>query len=180
MTIDVEQMQRDMKERFNRAGLLPFLVDDSSEINDLGGELYVDVVMSDRSKIGEADELVRSLLKGKTYSLVVRSKWIIEGVGDIVPAYGQNGGLKAAVLIPVTLRSGAERTSVTVAVTKMAEWEFEGILGRKADLKQVATIVVESALRRSGNSFWDPIEENYLEVASGAAANISRLLKHSA
>jgi hypothetical protein len=180
MTINVEQIQRDMKDGFDRVGLLPFLVEGSSEIYDLGGELYVDVVMSDRAKIDEADRIVRGLLKGEHYSLVVRSKWVIEEVGDLIPARGQDGGLRAAVLIPVMLRSGSERTSVTVSVTKMAEWEFDSILGRKTDLKRVATVVVESALRRGGSSFWDPITENYLEVASGAAANISRLLKQPA
>jgi len=180
MTIDVEQIQRDMKERFGHAGLLPFLLEGSSEIYDLGGEIYIDVVLSDRAKVDEADRIVRDLLKGESYSLVVRSKWVIEEVGDLLPARAQDGGLRAAVLIPVTLRSGNERTSVTVSVTKMAEWEFNSILGRKADLKRVATVVVESALRRGGSSFWDPITENYLEVASGAAANISRLLKQPA
>lgn len=180
MMIDVERMQREMKDEFDRAGLLPFLVEGSSEIYDLGGELYVDVVMSDRSKIDEADRLVRGLLNGKSYSLVVRSKWVIEEVGELVPARGKDGGLRAAVLIRVTLRSGSEKTSVTVSVTKMAEWEFDSILGGKTDLKRVATVVIENALRRGGSSFWDPITEDYLEVASGAAANISRLLKQPA
>jgi hypothetical protein len=180
MTIDIEQMRQDIKEQLSRAGLLPFLIESSSEIYDLGGELNIDVVMSDRAKIDEADRILREVLKGKIYSLTVRSKWIIQEVGDLVPARGQDGGLRAAVLIPVILRSGDSRASVTVSVTKMAEWEFDSILGGKTDLKRVATVVVESALRRGGSSFWDPLTENYLEVASGAAANISRLLKRPA
>ncbi len=180
MTTDTQQVQREMKEQFARAGLLPFLVEDSSEIYDLGGELFVEIVLSDRAKLEEATDLMRRLLNGKVYTLVIRSKWLLEKVGDPVPAYGQDGGLRAATLIPVTLQSGCERVSVTVAVTTLAAMEFDRILGRKVDLRQVAKIVIEGALRRGGRSFWDPTVENYLEVASGAVANISRLLKQTA
>ena len=185
MTMDVERVQHEMKDQFARAGLLPFLVEDLSQVLDVGNEFFVEVVLSDRAKLGEASDLIRqflsgSALGGKSYTLVVRSKWLIEKIGDPVPAYGQDGGLRAAVLVPVTLQSGSERTLVTVAVTKLAEMEFDRILGRKIDPRQVAKPVVESALRRGGRSFWDPTSENYLEVASGAVANISRLLKQTA
>jgi hypothetical protein len=180
MTTNVEQLQSEMKERLANAGLLPFIVEDSSEIYDLGGELFAELVVSDKAKLEEASDLVRQLLEGKSYTLIARSKWLIEQVGHPIPAYGEDGGLRAAVLIPVVLQSGNERTSVTVAVTKLAEMEFERILGRKIDLREVAKLVVESALRRGGRSFWDPTTENYLEVASGAVANISRLLKQTA
>jgi hypothetical protein len=180
MTTNVEQLQSEMKERLAHAGLLPFIVEDSSEIYDLGGELFAELVVSDRARLEEASELVRQLLEGKSYTLVARLKWSIEQVGHPTPAYGQDGGLRAAVLIPIVLQSGSERTSATVAVTKLAEMEFERILGRKIDLREVAKLVIESALRRGGRSFWDPTVDNYLEVASGAVANISRLLKQSA
>lgn len=176
----VEQIEREMRAEFDRAGLSPFFIEGSSEIVDLDGEVHAEVVLSDWAKLDEAADLMKHILHGKRYSLIVRSKWLIEHVGDLAPAYEPSGGLRAAVLIPVTLRSGNERTTVTVSVTKMAEWEFELILGRKADLKQVARVVVESALRRGGRSFWDPTTENYLEVASGSVANISRLLKQTA
>ncbi|WP_433965805.1 hypothetical protein [Tunturiibacter gelidiferens] len=183
--MSVEQVQLEMKDQFARAGLLPFLIEESSQVLDLGDEFFAEVVLSDRAKLGEANDLMREILSssalgGKSYTLVVRSKWLVESVGDPAPAYGQDGGLRAAVLIPIILQSGSERTPVTVAVTKLAEMEFDRILGRKTDLKQVAKLVIDSALRRGGRSFWDPTTENYLEVASGAVANISRLLKQTA
>jgi hypothetical protein len=178
--MSIERLQHEMRTQFDRAGLLPFLVEASSEIVDLDGELFAEIVLSDRTKLDEATNLMRTIFQNTRYSLVVRSKWLIEQIGNLAPAYGESGGLKAAVLIPVTLRSGDECTTVTVSVTKMAEWEFDSILGRKTDLKQVAKVVVESALRRGGRSFWDPTIENYLEVASGSVANISRLFKQTA
>jgi hypothetical protein len=180
MTTDIEQVQREMKEQFARTGLLPFLVEDSSDIYDLGGELFAEIVVSDRAKLDEAADLVRQLLSGRNFTLVARAKWTIAGIGEPTPAYGQNGQVRAAVLIPVILQSGKEEAPVTVAVTTLAAMEFDRILGRKADLKQVAKLVVEGALRRGGRSFWDPTTENYLEVASGAVPNISRLLKQTA
>ena len=169
MTTDVEMIERETRERFAKAGLSPFLVENSPEI-----------VLSDRAKVDEATNVMRDLLRGTEYSLVVRSKWFIEKIGDLAPAYGQSGGLKAAVLIPLTLSSGSDRALVTVAVTKLAEMEFNSILGQTVDLKRVAQVVVESALRRGGRGFWDPATEDYLEVASGSVANISRLLKRTA
>ncbi len=183
--MNIDQVQREMREQFERAGLLPFFHDELSQILDLDGEIFAEIVLSDRAKLDEAGNLIRQILArsktdGKEYTLILRSKWVIERLGDLTPAYGADGGLRAAVLIPVTLLSGSERTRVTVAVTKLAEMEFERILGRRIDLRQVAKFVVESALRRGGRSSWDPITENYLEVASGAVPNISRLLKQTA
>jgi len=174
-----------MKEQFERAGLLSFLVEDSSRLLDIDGKIFAEIVLSDRGKLGEAGDLVNRVLADteackKGFTLVVRSKWVIEYLGDLTPACSSDGGLRAAVLIPVTLRSGSERSVVTVAVTKLAEIEFERILGRTIDLRQVARLVVEGALRRGGQSFWDPTTENYLEVSSSAVPNISRLLKQTA
>lgn len=181
MSNDVQQVEREMKEQFERAGLLPYLVEDASEIYDLDGELFVDVVLSDRAHIDQAGAVMNNLLSGSVFSLVVRSMWLIDQVSDPVPAYAQDGGLRAASLISITLRSGTEETVVTVAVTKLAEMEFGRILGaRLVDLKRVAKLVVESALRRGGRSYWDPTVDDYLEVASGAVANISQMLRQTA
>jgi hypothetical protein len=183
--MDAEIIQREMQEQFRKAGLGSLLVNESSRVRDLGGEVFAEVVLADRTKLEEATELMKQILKDakqdeKNYSLVVRSKWGIEEIGDPSPAFEPSGGLRAATLIPVTLRCGNELLKITVSVTKLAEWEFDEILGRKTDLRQVARIVVESALGRSGSSYWDPTVEDYLEVASGAAANISRMLKKTA
>ncbi len=183
--MNAEEIQREMLRRLESAGLLPFMVRKSPHVQDLGDELFVEIVLSDRSRLDEVSELMRQVLRAagrneEDYSLVVRPKWEIEEIGDLVPAYGPSGGLRAATLVPVTIRSGNSRQPVTVSVTKLAEAELDYILGRKTDLKEVAKIVVDGALRRAGSSAWDPIVEDYLEVASGEAANISRLLKKTA
>jgi hypothetical protein len=180
-----EEILSEMVKRFEEAGLAAFVVRESTRVRELGDELLVEVVLSDPSRIDEVSELTRRILMDarrdeRNYSLVVRAKWEIEEIGALVPARGESGGLRAATLIPITLRSGDAVTSVTVSVTKMAEMELDYILGRKTDLKEVAKIVVDGALRRGGSSAWFPKEEDYLEVASGAAANISRLLKRTA
>lgn len=183
--MNIEQVQHEMKEQFERAGLLPYLVENSSQVLDIDGKIFAEIVLSDRGKLGEAGDLVKRLLADTQFckngfTLILRSKWVIERLGDLTPAYGSDGGLRAAVLIPVSLQSGSERAIVTVAVTKLAEIEFERILGRTIDLRQVAKLVIEGALRRGGQSFWDPTIENYLEVSSSAVPNISRLLKQTA
>ena len=183
--MSAEEIRREMMGRLDAAGLLPFLVRDSPHVQDLGDELFVEIVLADRTRLDEVSELARQVLKAagrekRNYSLVLRTKWEIEEVGGLAPAYGPSGGLRAATLIPVTMKSGDSLQTVTVSVTKLAEAELDYILGRKTDLREVAKIVVDGALRRNGSSAWDPTVEDYLEVASGAPTNISRMLKRTA
>jgi len=183
--MSAEEIRHEMLGRLEAAGLAPYLVRDSPHVQDLGDELFVEIVLLDRTRLDEASGLARQVLKTagreqRNYSLVVRPKWEIKEVGGLAPAYGPSGGLRAATLVPVTLRSGDSLQAVTVSVTKLAEAELDYISGRKSDLREVAKIVVDGALRRGGSSSWDPTVEDYLEVASGAATNISRMLKRTA
>ena len=123
---------------------------------------------------------MKDILEGEDNSLVVRPKWSIADIGDAIPAAAPDRGLRAAILIPVTLESGWELTTVTVAVTKRAEWECESSLGRNPDLKLVARVMVKNSCTPGGRSFWSPKQDNYLEVAAGSVPNISPLLKRTA
>lgn len=181
--MDAGEVQQELLTRLDEAGLSNLVVQSHSQ--DLGGELFVEVVLSDGAKVDEVSGVAKKVLKDancdeRNYSLVVRPKWEIEKIGDMVPAYGPSGGLRAATLIPVTIRSGNTLTTATVSVTKLAEMNLDQILGRKADLREVARIVIDGALSRTGSSAWDPTVEDYLEVASGAAANLSRMLRRTA
>jgi len=183
--VNAEEIQSEILKRMQAAGLVPFVVRKSPYVQDLGDELFVEIVLSDKTRLDEVSDLARQVLNAagrdeRSYSLVVRPRWEIQDIGEVAPAYGTIGGLRAATLIPVTMRSGNTTQQVTVSVTKLAEAELDYILGRKTDLKEVAQIVVDGALRRGGSSYWDPVTEDYLEVASGSAANISRLLKRTA
>jgi len=158
---------------------------ESSQVLRLPGEIFVEIVLQDNGRLDEIGERIRQALRVEAadapFTLIVRKKWRIADIGDPSPAYGPDGGLRAAVLVPVTLVSGADSVLVTVSITKLAEMEFERILGTGAGLmKRVATAVVRSSLQRGGRSYWNPIEESYLEVASSGVANISRLLKQAA
>ena len=110
----------------------------------MNGQLHVEVFF--RSfRVDKAERLMKDILEGEDNSLVVRPKWTIADIGDAIPAAAPDRGLRAAILIPVTLESGSERTTVTVAVTKRAEWECESSLGRNPDLKLVARVMVKNS-----------------------------------
>lgn len=155
---------------------------EQTRIVDTSAEIVAEVVLSDGSRANEVTSFVSDVLKssGRPFTLVVRRKWKIAGIGEVMPAYGPSGGLRAASLVPVTVVAGSEASQVTVSVTKLAEMEFERILGTKPNLKDIARAVVQSSLQRGGASYWDPLEENYLEVASSGVPNIIRLLKQAA
>lgn len=177
--MNVKQLEAKIIERLSEAGLLSILDRDSIQVLDIDGEVWAEVVVSDANKTADVEKLLRPLLRASD-SLTIRSRWRIAEIGDPAPAYGPDGGLRAAVLVPVRLTSGAKQETVTVAITKLAEWELERILGSKVPFKRVAEVIVESSLQRGGQSAWDPIAQSYLEVASGGVANISRLLRQAA
>jgi hypothetical protein len=177
--MNTDQMETEMIERLSQAGLLHVVDRASSHVLSFEGKTWAEVVLNDASKKDEVEDVIRPLL-GASGSLLVRSRWNVAQIGDPVPAYGADGGLRAAILIPVLLKSGSAQHTVTVSITKAAEWELERILGGKVPFKSVAEIMVHSSLQLGGQSAWDPISQDYLEVASGGVANLSRLLRQAA
>ncbi len=164
-------------------GFLPYVIRDRFQIIDLVGNLFIEIVVSDGAK----EEAVRDLIASTLVSIgpidasvIVRSLWSIASIGRPLPAYAPDGGLRAAVLVPVRLRAGQTELDVVVSITKLAEMELDRILGRKAPMEEVAEITVRNALRRGGQSYWNPREAPYFEVNASTAPQLSRLLKKSA
>jgi hypothetical protein len=181
--MNAEQLEQQIANALDRGGYARFVVREATQVLDLAGEFFVEIVLTDASVEPTVQALLEPIVEASgrdNSSLIVRSKWTIQEIGKPIPAYGQDGGLRAAVLVPVTLESGQKKASVTVSITKLAEWELDRILGRKTDLGEVAGVVVGQALRLGGQSSWNPLAEDYLEVGSSSAANISRLLKRTA
>ena len=65
MSTDVYKIEREVKERFDHAGLSPYLIENPSDIVDLDGEVFAEIVLSDRSKLDEATDLMRDILRGQ-------------------------------------------------------------------------------------------------------------------
>lgn len=174
-----ECLQEELVRAIKTAGLSEAV--DRCQVLDLAGHFYVEIIVLDAAREQAVRDVATSLADvADASSLIVRSLWTIASIGEPVPAYGPDGGLRAAVLIPVNLLSGREVLGITVAVTKLAEWELDRILGRKTPMRDVAEVVVSNALRRGGQSYWNPRVDGYLEVGSSIAPQISRLLKKSA
>ena len=149
-------------------------------VAEFGGVPFVEVILTDASYQPLAEAALGERFKSEDVSVSVRSVWRIEEIGEPQIAYGPNGSPRAAVLISVKLKSGATESEVTVAVTKLAEMEFERILGGKLNLKEVAKIVISNALKLGGTSSWDPRKRDYFEVASNSVADLSRGLRRTA
>lgn len=178
-----EDLHRTISNAIDSAGLSGSIMHDHVQVLNLAGQIFVEVVVVDATKEREVREIVSDSLRKANVedsSLIVRSQWIISSIGNPSPAYGPDGGIRAAVLIPVTLTSGGEELLVTVAVTKLAEMELNRISGSAVSMRDVADFVVSNALRRGGQSYWNPRLDGYLEVGASVAPQISRFMKKSA
>jgi hypothetical protein len=150
------------------------------QVNDFGGHLSVEVVLTDASRADEARLAIERKLDNAQIFVTVRGVWQIRDIGSPQVLYGQNGSPRAAVLVPVSLQSGKTTQQIMVSITKLAEMELQRIIGTPPNLKEIARIVVENKLKLGGSSSWNPTRDEWLEVASGNAADLSRSLRKSA
>jgi len=169
-------LESEISEAFRAAGLSSIL-QSPIRVENFGGHASAEVIISDAADLEAAKKIVSDVVKDSDVYVTVRSVWRIERVDAPQVAYGPNGSPRAAVLVPVVVRSGEIEALVTVAITKLAEMGFEQILGTKPDLRRIATLVIEGALKLGGTSFWNPPDKDYFEVASDAVADLSRNLR---
>jgi hypothetical protein len=170
--VDVESK---FEEKIRQAGLLPFFSANESHFLDLEGDLFVEIVARDSTKLPEfgriADEIKAENPSVKT---VVRAHWEVEGVGDAVPAYDmQTGTPRTAALYPVILKSGSGERQIWVEVTTLASWIFKDHGFDWGAIKRVVRDFVGERLKIGGSSYWDPIRFPQLEINSDTAEYIA-------
>lgn len=176
----VQQVENTVSEVLRASAFADSVVQPRTRVEEFGGHISVEVVLADATQADAAKAAIEKSLGQPDIFLTVRGIWKIEEVSQPEIAYGTNGSPRAAVLVPVIMRSGDMRHVVTVSVTKLAEMELQRILGYPPDLRQIARLVVENKLKLGGGSFWDPTADEWLEVASGNVADLSRSLRRTA
>ena len=180
MTVDVitDRLQAAMKQR----RLDHLLAADGYDIFEGDGEYFISLTLVDAAGEEAVTRTSSDVLNqlGIRYTLSVKSRWAIDDIGDLIPAKSPDGGIRAAVLIPVRLRSGSVTEQITISVTKLAEENFKDILRRTVDMKEVALAALSGELQHGGRSRREVAEHNYLEINANAAVDISRLLRKTA
>jgi hypothetical protein len=170
--LDVESK---FEEKIRQAGLMPFFSAGESHFLDLEGDLFVEIVARDGTKLSEfrriADEVKA---ENPSVNAVVRAHWEVKKIGEAVQARNlETGAPWFGELYPVTLESGSDTKQVWVEVTTLAS---KGLRGRGFDseaIKRVVRDFVGERLTIGGSSYWDPIRFPQLEISGDVAEFIA-------
>jgi hypothetical protein len=172
-------LKEEIRAKLESAKLLSFVDLDRTQVLDSPDGTFIEIVLNDAGKDQEIRQLLSSLLPTEA-DFRIQPKWKIETIGEPQIAVSQTGGIVAARLVGVGLRSGSVTTEVQVAVTFLAELELKRVLGADPDLKELARAYVENRLQWGGQSYWDPLRNQRLEIAADRALGLYRSLQKTA
>ena len=177
--MSAEFLKEEIRARLESAKLLSFLDLDRTQVLDSTDGTFIEIVLNDAGKDQEIRQLLSGLLPPQA-DFRIHPKWKIETIGEPQIAVSQSGGIVAARLVGVALRSGSVTTEVQVAVTYLAELELKRVLGADPNLKELARAYVENRLQWGGQSYWDPRRNPRLEIAADRALSLYRSLQKTA
>ncbi len=186
--MEAVEVESKFEAKIRQAGLMPFFSASESHFLDLGGDLFVEIVARDGTKLPEfrriADEVkaenpgvnnvvVRARWEVEDVGDPLAVKWKVERVGDPMPAYNmQTGTPRMASLYPVFLKSGSDKQQIWVEVTTLASRIFEEHGFDSGAVKRVLRDFVGDHLKLGGGSYWDPARSSQLEITGDRAEHI--------
>lgn len=172
--MNVQELKHAVEQRLADAGLLAVLDRDRSQYLDLMDRVYVELILSDAKREKDVSQALGDLKEGQEFNL--HPRWVIETVGEPESARSEFGGIVAARVVGIDLKSGEESTHVDVLITWLAEEQIERISGIPVDFKALARVYVENLLQWGGESYWDPKRNPRLEINSSQALMLYRSL----
>jgi hypothetical protein len=171
-----ESLEVQIRKKLEADALLPYLVEERSQVLDFPGRYFVELVMRDGSKLPDFRRAVDELRADMPEKLdvIVRALWEINNVGDPIQAYSTEIGTpRPAMQYPVDLKSGSSTKRIVVEVTYLADKVFEERgAERIEDIKKIVEEFVASQLKIGGASYWDPERDPVLEINSNTASYI--------
>jgi hypothetical protein len=169
--VDVESK---FEQKIRQAGLLPFFSADESHFLDLEGDLFVEIVARDSTKLPEFGRIAEEVkAENPSVNAVVRAHWEVEEIGDPVQATNLETGTPwFGELYQVTLKSGRGTARIWVEVTTLASRLLRGRGFDSDAIRRVIHDFVSKQLKIGGSSYWDPIRSPQLEISGDAAEHI--------
>ena len=186
MSLTAHEIEDILDRQFKESGLSEFVSREHSQFLDVLDEPFVEIVLTDGSRINDAGKIVhdvRQELKAQGVNLdsVVRALWKVVGVAYVGMSKTSDNQLRAAHAFSVTLQSGKRSHYITVDVFWGAVEFLQEKLGLKSFVptnqaghltgEMVANAVhrfVEHQLSMGGMSYWDPIRFPRLELNDSA------------
>jgi len=175
------ELENLIRTRLDSSGLLPVLDEFKSQFLEFPDEFFVELVLTDGAKLVDVERIgreVRELLRkqGVDLDVIVRAIWTVTEVGD--PA----GNLQLGRWrVPVTLASGGLTQQVKVDVLFSVVLDLKKrIAGQgwseNSAIKEVVKKFIEVELSLGGESYWNPIRDQSLEINDNA---LSYLFAHT-
>jgi hypothetical protein len=185
MNLTSNQVEELIEGRLREVGILNFVNRAHSQFLDIQDEIFVEIVLDDATHLEDVERIVRNTAQelktqGIKLDSVVRALWQILDVSFVGPSRAADGGLRAAYLYDVTLRSGNRQHHVTVDVF----WGAVEFLKQKRGLEKLTTknrrdfqnevvakavwSFVQDQLSLGGTSYWDPVLHSRREMNDAA------------
>lgn len=174
------ELERTVREELTNAGLWPDVDERKSQFLEFPDGLFAEIVLNDGSKLAEAERVV-SLLKVESkldrqeLDAIVRANWTIEGVDGPVPAIVVPGGIRSAWAFTATLKAGGLSKTVVVHVTMSAVDAIKRNIAKSGEavdeaeaIKEVVREFLRLRLSYGGESYWDPLDDQSLELNEDA------------
>jgi hypothetical protein len=176
------EVDRIVKAGLASNGILAVVDRDKSQLLEFPEEYFVEIVLSDGSKLDEAERILQKIqsdLGDREVRLdsIVRATWRVRDAqrafdaGWIVDSSRPGGVLSLPILrFKVTLESGSRQTDVWVDVTPggYEQLKHAGQADERSLKKAVADFVAIQ-LSVGGTSYWDPIRYPRQELNEAAA-----------
>ncbi len=171
MNLTSNQVEELIERKLREAGVSVSINKAHSQFLDMQDEMFVEIVLDDASHLEDVEKIIRNTaqelkLQGIKLDSVVRALWEIVDVSFVGPSRSADGGLRAATLYDVTLKSGNRQHHVAVDVF----WGAVEFLKQKRGLTKltpknmrefqnevVAKAVwsfVQDQLSQGGTSYW--------------------------
>ena len=176
------ELNKSLSEAFKSAGLSRYLVREQCQLHEVPEGFFVEIVLSDGSKLDEAENVIASIraeaeAQGRRLICILRAIWSVKRVEKVGPSRGKSGGIKTSMDFRALLESGRRETEVVVEVGGHALRELRERLGSDDELLEVAADFLRLQLSWGGAGYWDPMRYPK-QILNGAAA--SYLLAHRA
>lgn len=169
----VADVESKFEAKIQQAGLMPFFSAKESHFLDLGGDLFVEIVARDSTKLPEFGRIAEEVIaENPGVDALVRAHWEIVDVGRSFQAYDipGTGAPRMAKQYPVDLKSGQGAQRIWVEVTELASEIFKE---RGLDVNTIVSEFVAEQLSKGGASYWDTERFSKLEISGDKAEHIA-------
>jgi hypothetical protein len=178
--VTAAELEKTVREELTNAGLWPDVDERKSQFLEFPDGLFAEIVLNDGSKLAEAERVVRLLkveskLDRQELDAVVRANWGIQGIDGPAPAIVVPGGIRPALAFTATLKAGGLSKTVVIHVTMSAVEAIKRNIARSGEVvdeaaavKEVVREFLKLRLSYGGESYWDPLEDQPLELSEDA------------